>query len=140
MNKSDPPTTFGVFKPTGHTLIAFHSHNELCKAMAALSKLGFYPDTMVQYTAEEMRLQAEAELKEASPMANFGYEIDLVRKHKELAEQGCSFLIVHAPEDEKADLISSMLRSMKPASAQHYGLFLIQDLTEKPLGQTAKIN
>jgi hypothetical protein len=29
MNKTDPPTTFGVFKPVGHTLIAFHTEAEL---------------------------------------------------------------------------------------------------------------
>ena len=133
MNKSDPPTTFGVFKPTGHTLIAFHTHGELRTAVDALSKLGFAADAMVEYSAKEMRRQAEAELAAANPLANFGYEIDLVRIHKDLADHGCSFLIVHAPDETQADLVSSLLSTMKPATAQHYGRFMIQDLTEKPV-------
>ena len=133
MNKSNPPTTFGVFKPTGHTLMAFHTRDELRTAADALSKLGFTSNAMVEYSAKEMRHQAEAELVAASPLANFGYEIDLVRMHKDLADRGCSFLIVHAPEDAQAELVSSLLSTMKPATAQHYGRFMIQDLTEKPV-------
>lgn len=135
MNKQNPPTTFGVFKPVGHTLIAFHTRDELEAAQTKLLTLGFGSSSMVHYTASEMRAQVDAELLTANPLANFGYELDLIRAHGELAKQGCSFLVVDAPTDALADQVAELVHSIQPATAQHYGRFLIQDLTEKPPGR-----
>lgn len=135
MNKQQPPTLFGVFKPTGHTLIAFRTHTELCKARQALAAVGFELNALTEYTPEEMRVQASDELEGAGPIASFGYEIDLVRLHKDLAEQGCSFLIVNAPKAHQSHLVADMLHDITPAAAQHYGRFLIEDLTETAPGQ-----
>lgn len=136
MNKHNPPTLFGIFKPTGHTLIAFRSQDELRMASQALTLAGFGLNTMTEYTAEEMCLQTRSELEGAGPMASFGYELDLLRQHKDLAEQGCLFLIVDAPKQHQACLVADVLRSMQPATAQHYGRFLIEDLTEVAPGQS----
>lgn len=135
MDKSAPPTTFGVFKPVGHTLIAFYTEDELHAAMDSLASQGFLPSSMVHYTASEMKRQVEAELLTASPLATFGYELDLIREHKALAELGCSFLVVHAPTDVLADRVADFVHSVKPATAQHYGRFMIEDLTEKSPGR-----
>ena len=137
MNKQQPPTQFGVFKPTGHTLMAFRSHTELRRASQALADVGFGLNAMTEYSAEEMRLQASGELDGAGLMASFGYELDLLRLHKELAEQGCSFLIVDAPKPQQADMVTDVIRTIKPVAAQHYGRFLIEDLTEIAPGQGA---
>lgn len=51
MNKTDPPTTFGVFKPVGHTLMAFYTEDQLQSAVVALTALGFAPASMVHYSA-----------------------------------------------------------------------------------------
>jgi hypothetical protein len=61
--------------------------------------------------------------------------LDLIRVHKALAEQGCSFLVVDAPTDALAAQVAGLVRTMKPASAQHYGRLLIEDLTEKSPGR-----
>lgn len=135
MLKSKPPTTFGVFKPVGHTVIAFINAQALEAAQAQFLTLGFAPSTMVQYSAEEMVAQVEAELSDVNPVANFGYEIDLVRVHGDLAQQGCSFLVVEAPTDALSALVGQTVRTFKPASAQHYGRFMIEDLTEAPPGR-----
>lgn len=135
MNKQQPPTVFGVFKPTGHTLMAFHTEAEVRSASHALAGLGFGSNLITEYTAEEMRLQATSELENAGLMASFGYELDLLRLHKDLAEHGCSFLIVEAPKPSQACLVADMLCAMQPAAAQHYGRFLIEDLTEVASGQ-----
>lgn len=135
MNKTDPPTTFGVFKPVGHTLIAFRTEAELQAAQSALTGLGFAPDSMVHYTPAEMIIQVNAQLLAASPIAGFGSELDLIHTHKDLAEHGCSFLVIEAPTDELAGQVAELVHSIRPASAQHYGRFLIEDLTEKPPGR-----
>jgi hypothetical protein len=135
MNKQDHPTTFGVFKPVGHTLIAFHTDGELQSAVAALTALGFLDASLLRYSAAEMAAQVDAELQAASPLAGFGYELDLIHAHRDLALKGCSFLIVHAPTDSLSAQVAELVRSMKPASAQHYGRLLIEDLTEKAPGR-----
>jgi len=135
MNKNQPPTSFGVFKPVGHTLIAFYTADELQAAQAKLFSLGFEPSSIVHYTAAEMQAQANAELLAPSPMANFGYELDLVRVHGDLAHQGCSFLVVDAPTEALAEQVAELVRAIQPATAQHYGRFLIEDLTEKSPGR-----
>ena len=136
MNKSDPPTTFGVLKPVGHTLIAFHTKDELVAAVAAFTASGFKSDSMVQYSAEEMLALAEKQLANASPLANFGYELDVLRGYKDLATKGGVFLIVNAPSEAEEERVSALLRTMNPVSAQHYGRILIRDLTENPPGPT----
>lgn len=138
MDKSNPPTAFGVFKPVGHTLMAFTTEDKLQSAQAALSGMGFAPNSMVRYSPSEMKAQVVAELLEASPFASFGYEIDLIRQHKILAEQGCSFLVVEAPTDALADQVAELVRNTKPTAAQHYGHFMIQNLTEKLPGRMAQ--
>jgi hypothetical protein len=134
MDKSSPPTTSGVFKPVGHTLLAFASLEPLRNARLALAEVGFAESALVQYSAAEMLVLADAELQAAGPMANFGYELDLLRAHRVLAEQGCCFLIVHAPDDSQAAKVASLVARLQPVAAQHYGRFLIQDLTERAPG------
>lgn len=139
MNKTEPPTTFGVFKPVGHTLIAFHTEAELQAAVVALNAMGFSESSLVHYSAAEMAAQVDAELLAASPLANFGYEIDLIRVHGDLAKQGCSFLVVDAPTDELAAQVADLVHAIKPATAQHYGRFMIQNLTETAPGRMGDV-
>jgi hypothetical protein len=130
MDKLNPPTTFGVFKPVGHTLLAFPTPDALRHASSALAAVGFGGTSLVEYSASEMLRLADEELQSAGLLANFGYELDLLRAHRELAQQGCSFLIVHAPDDRLAAQVASLVGSLQPVTAQHYGRFLIRDLTE----------
>jgi hypothetical protein len=134
MDKRNPPTTFGVFKPVGHTLLAFQTTDQLRSAQQALAAAGFAATSMVHYSAPEMLQLADEEIQAAGLLANFGYELDLLRAHRVLAEQGCSFLIVHAPDDGLAALVANLVSTLQPAAAQHYGRFLIQDLTERAPG------
>ena len=39
---------------------------------------------------------------DANGLAGFGYEVGLMRRYQELAKTGASWLIVFAPEDDKA--------------------------------------
>jgi hypothetical protein len=135
MNKTDEPTTLGVFKPTGHTLIAFHTDQELQSAVIALHALGFMESSMVRYTATEMTALVTAELLVASPLAGFGYELDLIHVYADLAQQGCNFLVVNAPTNVLSGQVADVVRRIKPATAQHYGRLMIQDLTQRAPGR-----
>jgi hypothetical protein len=135
MKDTDHTSTFGVFKPVGHTLIGFHTDEELQSALEALRALGFLDASVVHYSAAEMAAQVEAELLDASPLANFGYELDLIRIHGDLAKKGGSFLLVEAPTDVLSAQVADLVRAIKPATAQHYGTLLIENLTERPPGR-----
>lgn len=128
MDKSNPPETFGVFKPTGHTVLAFRSAAELDTATDALVAQGFASAAMVRYSPQEMATLARSERQAASPLAAFGYELELVDTHLALAEAGCSFLVVPAPEDAQVERVGEVALRLNAASAQHYGRFMIQDL------------
>jgi hypothetical protein len=128
MDKSNPPETFGVFKPTGHTVMAFKSVADQEAAVHALTAQGFVAADMVRYSPQEMANLARAERQAASPLAAFGYELELVDTHLALAETGCSFLVVPAPEDAQLERVTEVALRLKAVSAQHYGRFLIQDL------------
>jgi hypothetical protein len=130
MDKAHPPESFGVFKPVGHTVMAFRSVVDLEAAATALAQQGFSHAAMVRYTPQEMVQQAEAEQQAAGPLAAFGYELDLVKVHRALAQQGCSFLVVHAPSDELAGRVAAIARAMKAEAAQHYGHFMIEDVVD----------
>lgn len=54
MDKTNPPTTFGVFKPVGHTLMAFPTQEALESAKVVLGDKGFGPARLVAYTPQEM--------------------------------------------------------------------------------------
>ena len=134
MDKLDPPTTHGVFKPVGYALITFRTPDALHAAMKALGAAGFATTSMAHYSAHEMLRMAEGELLGAGPMATFGYELDLLRRNKALAQEGCVFLLVHAPNEQKVTAMASVIATQQTVSAQHYGRFLIRDLTEQSPG------
>src|SRR5512133_328979 len=90
MDKTNPPKAFGVFKPVGHTVIAFASAAELQVAVNLLTEAGFAASSWVIYSPAEMKAQVDLQLQTASPLASLGYELDLVNAHGVLAEKGCS--------------------------------------------------
>lgn len=128
MDKSNPPETFGVFKPKGHTVMALRSIENMEAATAALTEQGFTETDIVRYSPREMVTLVSNELVAASPLAGFGYELELIKTYQALAESGCNFLVVNAPKDEQRDRVQQVAVSLNVASAQHYGTFMIQDL------------
>lgn len=128
MDKTNPPTVLGVFKPVGHTVIAFQSVSDLEAAVNLLAEAGFSDSACVLYTPAEMKAQVDSELQTASPLATFGYELDLINAHGVLAEKGCSFLVVHAPDEEQAERVAAVARATNAVTAQHYGTFMIEEV------------
>ncbi len=135
MDKTDLPESFGVFKPVGHTVIAFRSADDLQTAAARLLAQGFAEAALTRYTPQQMVAQVKAQQLAASPLASIGQELNLIQAHRALAEAGCSFLVVHAPDDAKAEQVAVVARTGKAAAAQRYGRFLIEELIDTPPGQ-----
>lgn len=135
MDKTDPPTSFGVFKPVGHIVIALQSEARVQAVVSALLTQGSASDALVRYTPYEMLTQVAAQEQAASPLAAIGQELNLIKSHGELARHGCSFLVVHAPDDEQAERVAVLAREMQAVSAQRYGRFMIEELIERTPGE-----
>jgi hypothetical protein len=125
-------TSFGVFKPEGHTVISFPSVEQADDARKALGEIGIAADAIRSYTDQEMLTQIDHDMKEASPLAAIGQEMNLVLAHKALAEQGYHWLVVHTPRDERARQVADCVKPHGAERAQLYGRFIIEELIKHP--------
>ena len=126
MDKTDKPDAYGVFKPVGHVVVSFEPGADAQAAMSALRDAGF--SDIVHYTPDEMVRQADLDMENAGILASIGQELNLVKAHKALAEQGASFLVVGAPEDEAAQRVAEIVAAHGATRAQQYGRFIIEEL------------
>lgn len=132
MQDTTHPEVLGVFSPTGHVVVSFPSTQDMESAVTALADQGFGTDDIVRYSPSEMKAQAELDLARASPLAELGYEVKLVRAHRELAGKGYSFLMVHAPKSDQIDQVTEVARKFHAERAQKYGNFAIEELITPP--------
>lgn len=130
MNRTDRPSAFGVFKPVGHVIIAFPTDGDTQDALSALLRDGFRPEDINVYSSEQMRRQADIDIEQAGVLAGIGQELNLVKTHRELALQGHSFLVVHAPDDVLSRRVADIARRFRAARAQKYGHLMIEELIE----------
>lgn len=121
-------TSFGVFKPVGHTVISFPSADQADEARTALGRLGLSGDAIVSYTDREMLSQIDRDIQEASPLASIGQEMNLILAHKALAQEGYHWLIVHTPDDELARQVAACVKPLGAERAQLYGRFIIEEM------------
>lgn len=126
--------TLGVFAPVDHVIVSFPTAQDTDGAAQALADAGFRGEAITRYSAEQMRAQVDADLAKASPIAALGQEINLVRAHGELADQGYSFLVVHAPDEAQWTQVADIARRFHAERAQRYGRFIIEELIE-PSGE-----
>jgi hypothetical protein len=92
----------GVLNPVGHIVLAFENEAVTADAVTALRAAGFAPQDILQYTPDEATQRLRQRVQSASQAAGFGYEIVLMRRYLALAESGCGWLIVYAPDDAAA--------------------------------------
>ncbi len=88
--------TFGVFKPVGHVVISFPTADEARATARELDKLDVQGDAVRFLTDREMLAQIDGDLENASPLAGVGQELNLIKSHQALAEEGFHFLVVRA--------------------------------------------
>ena len=131
-NKDEPPDSFGVIKPLGHVVIAFERLDNLREAHEALRALGFGDMELVRYSADEMKKQLDEQLQSATGVADLGYEIVLARHHRRLADLGCEWLIVHAPQEDRSAQVADVARQHGAALADRYGTLVIEQMLQSP--------
>lgn len=132
MNKNDKPETLGVFKPVGHVIASFATQDQATDAVSRLDTLGLQAPDIVHYTPQRMIEQVDHDLQNASVLASIGQEVNLVKAHRALAEQGFHFLVIRAPDDELTAKVGDLLKQCGAERAQKYGRLIIEELIEHP--------
>ena len=128
MTKADHPQSFGAFKPVGHVVVAMPDDDRAASAAQALRASGFEAEDILEYTAAEEDDEMDRMLQHASDFAGFGYEVSLMRRYQELARDGASWLIVFAPEDDKASRVAEVAKANGALIAEKYHRLVIEDL------------
>lgn len=128
MDINNPPRSFGVFKPVDHTVVTLTNSAAMDTAVSALLTHGFFVEDLTRYSSAQMLAQCEADLQNASPLASMGQELNLIKAYRELAQQGCSFLVVHTVDDIKLETLISVAKAAGAPAAQRFGSFIIEEL------------
>jgi len=128
----DDQRSFGVFKPVGYVVISFPRAEQAQQAAAALEQSGTPSGDVHRYDDRQMIEQIDHDIERASPLASVGQEMNLIRAHRDLAEKGYHWLVVHAPDDEQAVQVAEVARSHGAERAQQYGRFIIEELIARP--------
>ena len=128
MTKDDHPQSFGAFKPVGHVVVAMPDDERAAAAVRGLRAAGVEAEDILEYTAAEEDDEMDRMLQNASDLAGFGYEVSLMRRYQELAKDGASWLIVYAPEDDRASRVAEVTKSHGALMAEKYHRLVIEDL------------
>lgn len=125
--------SFGVFKPVGYVVISFPTAEDAKETARDLDReIGLHGDSITYMSDREMLSQIDRDLERASSLAGVGQDLNLVKAHQALAEQGYHWLIVKAKNDEQAARIADCAKSHNAERAQHYGHFVIEELISHP--------
>ena len=128
MRKNDPPQSFGTFKPVGHAVFALPDDPSLDRAVQALKEAGFADQDLLRYGAGEQFLQMDSLLEQSSGTAEFGHEVVLMRQYRDLAAQGCRWLVVYAPSAESDAVLIDVAQRCGARLAVKYHRLVTEDL------------
>jgi hypothetical protein len=122
------PTSFGVFSPTGHVVMAFATDGEAERARQLLVNNGFVEGDVTHYNKDEVMAELEKSEEQANSPVQIGQEVAKVDEYLVLAKQGCGFLVLHAPEDEAAKRAVTIVKPLGLKFAEKYNRLTIEEL------------
>jgi hypothetical protein len=122
------PTSFGVFSPTGHVVMAFSNDNNAEMARAALLAGGFRESEVTHYTNDEVIAECEKSSEQAANPAQIGQDVAKIAEYLALAREGCGFLVVHAPEDDRTKRAMAIVHPYGLKFAEKYNRLTLEEL------------
>jgi hypothetical protein len=128
LTKANFPRSFGVFSPTGHVVMAITNDAEAQQARAALLQSGFSDDDVTRYSKEEVLAEFEKSEAHAVDPIQIGQDVAKVEEYLQLANQGCGFLVVQAPEDEDAKRAVRIVKPFGLKFAEKYNRLTLEEL------------
>ncbi len=129
LTKDKFPTSFGVFSPTGHIVMAFPADGDARKAQQALLSGGFSDADVTHYDSQEVKAEFEkSEAQATKPCANRNQDVAKVEEFIALAKQGCGFLVVYAPKGEQSKRAIKLVHPYGLKFAEKYNWLTIEEL------------
>lgn len=122
------PTSFGVFSPTGHVVMAFATDGEAEHARQLLVNNGFVEGDVTHYNKDAVMAELEKSEEQARSPVQIGQEVAKVDEYLVLAKQGCGFLVLHAPDDEAAKRAVTIVKPLGLKFAEKYNRLTIEEL------------
>lgn len=119
----------GVFYPTGHIVAAFETAATALEAQEALVRGQWPEDHVVYIDSASMAQEAEENLHDASFLAA-GASVPARQKQLELAEAGCHFLLIFAPDTEDQQRAMTLLGGHSVVYAAKYNRLIIENLVK----------
>lgn len=117
----------GIFYPTGHMLVAFADSKLAAKGKSALKKAGFDDEQLLSIDARTMVHEAQENLDKPG-LLSVGASLPARQKQLELAQQGCDFILIQAPEEEDHLRAIHCLEGLSVTYAVKYRALIIEDL------------
>jgi len=122
--------TLGTFNPVGHIVLAFVDEAAAASAAQALHEAGLEAADVLAFSSAELRPPLEALLRASSGAAGFGYEVTLVRRYIDLANQGAGWLVVRAPDDDVTGRVQAIARRFEARAGVRYHRLASEELIE----------
>jgi hypothetical protein len=128
MTKGQMQTSFGIFSPTGHVVMAFATEADADKAKGALLSAGFKSDSITQYSSSEVLTQIKGTEDTDQKAYQLGQETEKVEQYAELARKGSGFLVVYAPKDADSKRAVDTVRPFHLKFAEKYNRLTLEEL------------
>jgi len=122
------PTSFGVFSPTGHIVMAFPDDERAGRARAALIAGGFSEGEVTQYDKNEVIVESEKSLKQETNPVQIGQDVAKAEEYLAFAKEGCGFLMVHAPEEDRTKQEIAIAHPFGLKFAEKYNRLTLEEL------------
>jgi hypothetical protein len=122
------PTSFGVFSPTGHVVMAFANEDSAELAREALLAVGFSESDVTRYSKDEVIRECQKSNEQVSSPVQIGQDVAKIAEYLGLAKEGCGFLVVHAPEEERSKKAMSVVHPYGLKFAEKYNRLTLEEL------------
>jgi hypothetical protein len=122
------PTSSGVLSPSGHIVMAFPNNDCAVMARAALLADGFKEMDVARYTKEDVILECEKSREPATDQFQMGQDMAKIAENLALAKEGCGFLVVHAPGDERSKQAVTVVQPYGLKFAEKYNRLTLEEL------------
>lgn len=122
------PTSFGVFSPTGHVVMALANDESAKMAQEALLAAGFSDNDVTLYNKADVIRECEKSNEQASNPVQIGQDVAKIEEYLALAKQGCGFLVVHAPGEERSKQAVAIVHPYGLKFAEKYNRLTLEEL------------
>jgi hypothetical protein len=129
-------TDFGAFYPTDHIVVAFKEYDDAEQVCDELRADGYKEEECDLHTAEEVAEATQRNLDNTGLMARLGKSTAAIEEHQKAAQNGATFLLVHAPHERDTQRVMQAVCKRSFILAHRYGKLTIEDLSGHATIQT----